>query len=210
MTTGNLLLDRQLARWYALKDHPVQLALVAAVRNGIRFPLVPAGRRSGKTERFNLGHYIRGEDAEGQLATVRAEAATLADKLRSGTHPELQRKAAEAADEERRRDSFAAVRKRFLERHAAQKKPRTAAAYKQAFWEHRSRGEHTEGLFPGAENLLVKLRARGDTALGIATGKSRRGVAHLIEKHGWEGWFATIQTSDDHPSKPHPSFLPFQ
>lgn len=52
MTTGNLLLDRQLSRWYALKDHPVQLALVAAVREGIRFPLVPAGRRSGKTERF--------------------------------------------------------------------------------------------------------------------------------------------------------------
>ena len=84
---------------------------------------------------------------------------------------------------------------------------RLAAAYKQAFWEHRSRGEHTEGLFPGAENLLVKLRARGDTALGIATGKSRRGVAHLIEKHGWEGWFVTVQTSDDHPSKPHPSMI---
>ncbi|WP_341959203.1 terminase family protein [Pseudomonas sp. RC10] len=50
--TGNLILDRQLARWYPLKDHPVQLALVEAVRNGIRFPLVPAGRRSGKTERF--------------------------------------------------------------------------------------------------------------------------------------------------------------
>jgi len=30
----------------------VQLALVNAVRNGIRFPVVPAGRRSGKTERF--------------------------------------------------------------------------------------------------------------------------------------------------------------
>lgn len=52
MTTGNLLLDRQLARWYPLKDHPVQLALVQAVPNGVRFPLVPAGRRSGKTERF--------------------------------------------------------------------------------------------------------------------------------------------------------------
>jgi len=52
MSTGNLLLDRQLARWYALKDHPVQLALVDAVPNGVRFPLVPAGRRSGKTERF--------------------------------------------------------------------------------------------------------------------------------------------------------------
>lgn len=52
MTTGNILLDRQLARWYALKDHPVQLALMQAVHDGIRFPLVPAGRRSGKTERF--------------------------------------------------------------------------------------------------------------------------------------------------------------
>lgn len=52
VATGNLMLDRQLARWYPLKDHPVQLALVEAVREGIRFPLVPAGRRSGKTERF--------------------------------------------------------------------------------------------------------------------------------------------------------------
>lgn len=52
MTTGNLLLDRQLARWYPLKDHPVQLALIGAVPRGVRFPLVPAGRRSGKTERF--------------------------------------------------------------------------------------------------------------------------------------------------------------
>lgn len=45
-------LDRQMARWYPLKDHPVQLALVSAVSEGIRFPVVPAGRRSGKTERF--------------------------------------------------------------------------------------------------------------------------------------------------------------
>lgn len=52
MTTGNLALDRQLARWYKLIDHEVQLALVAAVPSGVRFPLVPAGRRSGKTERF--------------------------------------------------------------------------------------------------------------------------------------------------------------
>lgn len=52
MQTGNLQLDRQLARWYELKDHPVQLRLISAVNNGRRFPLVPAGRRSGKTERF--------------------------------------------------------------------------------------------------------------------------------------------------------------
>lgn len=52
MQTGNLKLDRQLERWYELKDHPVQLNLITAVMRGIRFPLVPAGRRSGKTERF--------------------------------------------------------------------------------------------------------------------------------------------------------------
>lgn len=52
LQSGNVQLDRQLARWYPLKDHFVQLKLVEAVRSGVRFPLVPAGRRSGKTERF--------------------------------------------------------------------------------------------------------------------------------------------------------------
>ena len=52
MKTGNLQVDRQLERWYPLIDHDVQLALVDAVSNGVRFPLVPSGRRSGKTERF--------------------------------------------------------------------------------------------------------------------------------------------------------------
>lgn len=47
----NLILERQMARWYKLKEHAVQLALLQAVDNGIRFPVVPAGRRSGKTER---------------------------------------------------------------------------------------------------------------------------------------------------------------
>ena len=49
--TISLQTQRELARWYPLKPHPVQLALMAAVDNGVRFPVVPAGRRSGKTER---------------------------------------------------------------------------------------------------------------------------------------------------------------
>ena len=52
MQVGNVQIDRQLARWYELKDHEVQLELLKAVPSGVRFPLVPAGRRSGKTERF--------------------------------------------------------------------------------------------------------------------------------------------------------------
>lgn len=42
---------REMDRWYPLIDHPVQLKLVSAVARGVRFPVVPAGRRSGKTER---------------------------------------------------------------------------------------------------------------------------------------------------------------
>lgn len=52
LQSGNFALDRQLKRWYPLIDHSVQLELIKAVDKGIRFPLVPAGRRSGKTERF--------------------------------------------------------------------------------------------------------------------------------------------------------------
>jgi len=47
----DLILERQKSRWYPLKPHPVQLKLLRAVDDGTRFPVVPAGRRSGKTER---------------------------------------------------------------------------------------------------------------------------------------------------------------
>lgn len=40
--------EREFARWYKLIDHDVQLSLV---RDNVRFKVVPAGRRSGKTER---------------------------------------------------------------------------------------------------------------------------------------------------------------
>lgn len=43
---------REAKRWYPLTvEHPVQLSLVGAVARGVRFCVVPAGRRSGKTER---------------------------------------------------------------------------------------------------------------------------------------------------------------
>lgn len=47
----NQLLKTQMARWYPLIDHPTQIALNNAVAEGYRFPIVAAGRRSGKTER---------------------------------------------------------------------------------------------------------------------------------------------------------------
>lgn len=47
---ANPAIQRSIARAYRLRAHPTQLALAAAVGNGVRFPVVPAGRRSGKTE----------------------------------------------------------------------------------------------------------------------------------------------------------------
>ena len=44
-------------------------------------------------------------------------------------------------------------------------------------------------------------------ALGIATGKARRGVDHLFERTGWQGSFKTVQTADGHPSKPAPDMI---
>jgi hypothetical protein len=47
-STMQLAVARECSRWYKLKDHPVQLDLV---NDSVRFKTVPAGRRSGKTER---------------------------------------------------------------------------------------------------------------------------------------------------------------
>jgi phosphoglycolate phosphatase len=82
-----------------------------------------------------------------------------------------------------------------------------AATYKTAFQDLRLRKAVAEDLFPGAADLLERLGGRHDVVLGIATGKSRRGVAHVMDLHGWHGRFATIQTADDAPSKPHPAML---
>lgn len=61
-------------------------------------------------------------------------------------------------------------------------------------------------LYPGAREALDVLAARG-LVLGIATGKSRRGLAVVLETHGLGGLFETVQVADDHPSKPHPSMI---
>ena len=64
-----------------------------------------------------------------------------------------------------------------------------------------------EPLFPGVAETLALLAARPGLKLGIATGKSRRGAEYIVERHGWQDLFATIQTADDAPSKPHPGMI---
>lgn len=82
-----------------------------------------------------------------------------------------------------------------------------AESYKLAFQDLRRQPEHHEPLFPHARETIESLAGRPGMRLGIATGKSRRGVDAIIERQGWQGVFATIQTADDNPSKPHPGML---
>lgn len=77
-------------------------------------------------------------------------------------------------------------------------------SYSHAFRNRRDREETP--LFPGIAELLDLLAARDDVLLGIATGKSRRGLDIAIAHHRLPA-FATLQTADQHPSKPHPAML---
>jgi phosphoglycolate phosphatase len=79
--------------------------------------------------------------------------------------------------------------------------------YKDAFAALRSSVDHLEPLYPGARETLDALAGRPDTLLGVATGKSQRGVRAVLGRHGLADRFVTIQTSDDAPSKPHPGMV---
>jgi phosphoglycolate phosphatase len=76
--------------------------------------------------------------------------------------------------------------------------------YKDAFIAMRQSGHVEEPLFDGIQSLLDALEAEG-WLLAVATGKSDRGLRHCLESHGIHARFASLQTADRHPSKPHPS-----
>ena len=70
----------------------------------------------------------------------------------------------------------------------------------------RDGGLDDEPLFDGVAAAIETLVSAGWT-LGVATGKSDRGLAHVLERHGLTGRFVTLQTADRHPSKPDPAML---
>jgi phosphoglycolate phosphatase len=82
-----------------------------------------------------------------------------------------------------------------------------AEDYKRAFFAMRSSNAlDPEPLYDG---VLDAIEALADTGwqLGVATGKSDRGLHAILEHHGIRHRFLTLQTADRHPSKPHPSML---
>ncbi|MBS0474916.1 MAG: HAD-IA family hydrolase [Proteobacteria bacterium] len=79
-------------------------------------------------------------------------------------------------------------------------------AYRDSFRQTRESGALVEPLYDGIPELLTALHGSG-WALGVATGKSDRGLAHCLATHGLTSLFGTLQTADRHPSKPHPAML---
>jgi phosphoglycolate phosphatase len=82
-----------------------------------------------------------------------------------------------------------------------------AEDYKRAFHAMRHNGAlDPEPLFDGVAETIRQLDDAG-WLLGVATGKSDRGLHLILEHHGIRSSFVTLQTADRHPSKPHPAML---
>lgn len=81
--------------------------------------------------------------------------------------------------------------------------------YKEAYLHLRavSGAAQSSPLYPHARETLMALGEHPDVMLGVATGKSRRGLDKLLDAHDLQSLFATQQVSDHHPSKPHPAML---
>jgi phosphoglycolate phosphatase len=84
---------------------------------------------------------------------------------------------------------------------------RLEEAYKDNFFRLRHEPDFHEPLFPGVREALDALAARDDVLLGIATGKSRRGLDKVLDESGLGELFAITRCADETISKPHPQML---
>jgi phosphoglycolate phosphatase len=81
-----------------------------------------------------------------------------------------------------------------------------AQTYKSCFHRMRLEGRVEERLYEGVPAMLAQMEEAG-WLLGVATGKSDRGLRLVLEHHGLSHRFVTLQTADRHPSKPHPAMI---
>ena len=95
---------------------------------------------------------------------------------------------------------------RLLPGHEADFHEHLSEQYKLCFQQMRRENSVTEPLYDGIADLVRDLDAQG-WLLGVATGKSDRGLDFCLRHHGIHAHFVTLQTADRHPSKPHPSMI---
>jgi phosphoglycolate phosphatase len=89
--------------------------------------------------------------------------------------------------------------------------PELSVTYKRLFNQMRldtaNNPQWHEPLYDGAGETVAALNATSGVTLGIATGKTRRGLDYIIDTFSWHDVFATLQTADDAPSKPDPGMV---
>lgn len=79
--------------------------------------------------------------------------------------------------------------------------------YREGFTVLRARPDSHEPTYEGIREVVETLSGQDDVVLGIATGKSIRGVERMLNHMNWNGRFVTIQTADTNRSKPHPEMI---
>ena len=83
-----------------------------------------------------------------------------------------------------------------------------AEAYSRHWSEARAQNALSEPLFPGILKVFEDLMSSG-WLLGVATGKSMRGLEATLGHHNIASKFVTLQTADRARGKPHPEMLEF-
>lgn len=83
---------------------------------------------------------------------------------------------------------------------------RLVQGYSDAYRANRAAGREEPPLYPHTREILDDLDARG-VLLGVATGKSRRGLTHTLAVHDMSTLFVEKRTSDDGPGKPNPTII---
>jgi phosphoglycolate phosphatase len=80
--------------------------------------------------------------------------------------------------------------------------PRLAERYRHHFLGR----DHDIPLFEGVREIVADLHARGHM-LGVATGKSRRGLERVLDHTGLGQYFHASRCADECQSKPHPAMI---
>ncbi|MDH4583039.1 HAD family hydrolase [Pseudomonas sp. BN415] len=80
-------------------------------------------------------------------------------------------------------------------------------AFRQRYGQHYNALERQPSpLFDGVAESLEEFRERG-YRLAVATGKSRRGLDHVLAGRGWLDYFDVTRCADETASKPDPRML---
>ena len=94
----------------------------------------------------------------------------------------------------------------LLQGQKPEKVPTLVDAYREVATQHRAGGQWENPLYPDAKEVIQALNASG-WLLGVATGKSKRGLDAVFDTHEIGHHFVTVQTSDIGPGKPAPDML---